>query len=111
MPEVKAFIIFNFDHSPGTVKSIIATDKSVSIDVDVFIPAKNAVLINIPSRTKTKTIELLKFADLENDFKQLRTLPEKIYYYYWTLDNEPNFSKEKVKGFNISITDIENKNN
>ena len=107
----KAFIIFNFDHSPGTVKSIIATDKSVSIEVDVYIPAKNAVLINIPSRTKTKTIELLKFSDLENDYKQSRILPEKIYYYYWTLNNEPNFNKEKVKEFNISIGDIEEKNN
>jgi hypothetical protein len=107
----KAYIIFNFDHSPGTVKSIIATDNSVSIDIDVFIPAKNAVLINIPSRTKTKTIELLKFADLENEYKQSRTLPEKIYYYYWTLENEPNFSKEKIKEFNISIADIEDKNN
>jgi len=107
----KAFIIFNFDHSPGTVKSIIATDKSVSIEVDVYIPPKNAVLINIPSRTKTKTIELLKFSDLENDYKQSRTLPEKIYYYYWTLDNEPNFNKEKVKEFNISIGDIEENNN
>ncbi|MBK7088326.1 MAG: hypothetical protein IPH56_05170 [Chitinophagaceae bacterium] len=46
----KAFIIFNFDHSPGTVKSITATDKSVSIDIDVFVPAKNAILVNIPSR-------------------------------------------------------------
>jgi hypothetical protein len=107
----KAFIIFNFDHSPGTVKSIIATDKSVSMEVDVFIPAKRTVLLNIPSRTKSKTVELLKFSDLENDYKQSRTLPEKIYYYYWTLDSEPNFSKEKVKVFNISIADIEDENN
>lgn len=103
----KAFIIFNFDHSPGTVKSITATDKLVSIDIDVFVPAKNAILVNIPSRTKTKSVELLKFADLEQEFTQTNTLPAKIYYYFWTLEGDTNFSNEKLRELKVAISDID----
>lgn len=109
----KAIIIFNFDNSPGTVKSITITDTSVSMDVETFFPGKNASVTNIPRRKKEKikTIELLKSTDLENDYKQSKILPKKTYYYYWKLENEPDFTKEKINELNFTINDIEDKNN
>lgn len=45
---------------------------------------------------------------LEKYFSDNNSIPNKIYYYNWAIENEPNFSKEKLNNFDFTLADINN---